>query len=55
MRSALNLDSKLKRSMLRFLGNFASTISTMYLSFVDLVALPEICECISRSPGQRPL
>ena len=50
--SSLNFDSKLQRIALRFLRRFISTISNIYLSFVDLVTAPRICELASRSAGQ---
>jgi hypothetical protein len=33
--------------MLRFLSSFASSIRSVYLSFVDLVAVPRMCEVAS--------
>jgi hypothetical protein len=35
--------------MLRFLSSFASSIRSVYLSFVDLVAVPRMCEVASRA------
>jgi hypothetical protein len=43
----MNLDSKLQRSTLRFPSSFASSVSSVYLSFVDLVRAARICEVAS--------
>ena len=51
-RLSLNFDSKLQRIALRFSRRFISTVSTIYLSIVDLVPAPRICEVASRSAGQ---